>query len=153
MVGLQLKNSGDRVDAKLVDLDPDQQMVSMIFGLQVRIADPVSGAVLMTGADFLLGHDALRFVLAVEPELLLPHISFARGDVMLALCAARVAPAFTRFLDDRDATRLGEWIARITLSYLFSPSESFDIGDAAQVRALVDDFVLPGFVKSEGVFR
>jgi len=49
VIGLPLKNSGDRVDAKLVDLDPDQQMVSMIFGLQVRIADPVSGAVLMTG--------------------------------------------------------------------------------------------------------
>ena len=49
VVGLPLKNSSDRVDAKLVDLDPDQQMVSMIFGLEVRIADPVSGAVLMTG--------------------------------------------------------------------------------------------------------
>jgi hypothetical protein len=49
VIGLQLKNSGDRVDAKIVDLDPDQQMVSMIFGLEVRIADPVSGAVLMTG--------------------------------------------------------------------------------------------------------
>ena len=49
VVGLPLKNSSDRVDAKLVDLDPDQQMVSMVFGLEVRIADPVSGAVLMTG--------------------------------------------------------------------------------------------------------
>jgi hypothetical protein len=49
VVGLPLKNSSDRVDAKLVDLDPDQQMVSTIFGLEVRIADPVSGAVLMTG--------------------------------------------------------------------------------------------------------
>jgi hypothetical protein len=49
VIGLQLKNSSDRVDAKIVDLDPDQQMVSMIFGLEVRIANPVSGAVLMTG--------------------------------------------------------------------------------------------------------
>jgi hypothetical protein len=49
VVGLPLKNSSDRVDAKIVDLDPDQQLVSTIFGLEVRIADPVSGAVLMTG--------------------------------------------------------------------------------------------------------
>jgi hypothetical protein len=49
VVGLPLKNSGNRVDAKIVDLDPNQQMVSMIFGLEVRIADPVSGAALMTG--------------------------------------------------------------------------------------------------------
>ncbi len=49
VVGLPLKNSSDRVDAKIVDLDPDQQLVSTIFGLEVRIADPLSGAVLMTG--------------------------------------------------------------------------------------------------------
>ena len=50
---------------------------------------------------------------------------------MLRTAAALVAPAFTRFVDDDAAVRLGEWIARITLSYLFSPSENFDIGDAA----------------------
>ena len=72
---------------------------------------------------------------------------------MLRTAAVLVAPAFTRFLDDADATRLGEWIARITLSYLFSPSENFDIGDPQHVRALVDDFVVPGFVNSEGVSR
>lgn len=49
VVGMALKNTSDRVDAKLVDLDPDQQMVSMIFGLEIRIADPATGAVLMTG--------------------------------------------------------------------------------------------------------
>ena len=64
-----------------------------------------------------------------------------------------VAPAVTRFLNAVAATRLGEWIARLTLSYLFSPSEHFDIADAQHVRALVDDFVVPGFAKSEGVSR
>ncbi|WP_375412054.1 hypothetical protein [uncultured Bradyrhizobium sp.] len=49
VVGLPLRNSSDRVDAKIVDLDPDQQMVSMIFGLEVRIADPASGTILMSG--------------------------------------------------------------------------------------------------------
>ncbi len=49
VVGLALGNTSDRVDAKLVDLDPDQQMVSMIFGLEVRIVDTASRRVLMTG--------------------------------------------------------------------------------------------------------
>ena len=72
---------------------------------------------------------------------------------MLRNAAVLVAPVFTRFLDADAATRLGEWIARIALSYLFSPSESFDIANAEHVRALVDDFVVPGFVNSEGVSR
>ena len=119
-------------------------------------ADDLTGAasaVLMTGAEFLLGHDALRFVLTVEPELLLPHISFARGDVMLAVCASRVAPAFTRFLDMEHALRLSEWLVRIGLSYLCSP-EATDLLDHERVRALVEDFVLPGLrrpVPSEGI--
>jgi hypothetical protein len=49
VIGLPLKNSGGRVDAKLVDLDPSQQLVSMVFGLEVRIVDPASGNVLMVG--------------------------------------------------------------------------------------------------------
>ena len=112
-----------------------------------------ASAVLMTGAEFLLDHDALRFVLTVEPELLLPHISFARGDVMLALCASRVAPAFTRFLDPEHALRLSEWLVRIGLSYLCSP-EATDLLDHERVRALVEDFVLPGLrrpVSTEGI--
>jgi hypothetical protein len=40
VIGLTLQNSTDRAPGKLVDLDPQQQMVSMIFGMQVRLAGP-----------------------------------------------------------------------------------------------------------------
>src|SRR3954447_21080357 len=113
----------------------------------------VIAEVITTAVGFISGHPALTFVCAYEPDLLIPYLAFEREDALLRTAATLVAPAFARFLDDADATRLGEWIARITLSYLFSPSETFDIGDAAHVRALVDDFVLPGFVNSEGVSR
>ena len=49
-VGLSVRESGDRSSAKIVDLDPDQQGVSMIFGLTVRLVD-AQGLVLMQG-DF-----------------------------------------------------------------------------------------------------
>jgi AcrR family transcriptional regulator len=149
---------------------PNKQQ--LLSALVVREADSLRGVVvssseasetlgdvitivITTAVGALRSHRALAFVSLHEPELLLPFLAFEREDAVLRTAAALVASAFTRFLDDddADAARLGEWIARITLSYLFSPSESFDIGDAAQVRALVDDFVLPGFVKSEGVFR
>jgi len=109
--------------------------------------------VVTTATAFLSTHPALTFVARHEPEQLLPFLAFEREDAVLRTAAVLVAPAFTRFLPEADAVRLGEWIARIALSYLFSPSETFDIGDAAHVRALVDDFVLPGFVNSEGVSR
>ncbi len=109
--------------------------------------------VLTTAVGALRGHQALAFIATHELELLLPFLAFEREDAVLRTAAALAAPAYTRFLNDADATRLGEWIARIALSYLFSPSENFDIGDARHVRALVDDFVLPGFVNSEGVSR
>src|SRR5690349_14866822 len=40
VIGLTLQNAVDRAPGKLVDLDPQQQMVSMIFGMQVRLAGP-----------------------------------------------------------------------------------------------------------------
>jgi AcrR family transcriptional regulator len=109
--------------------------------------------VMTTAAGRLRTHPALAFVSMHEPELLLPFLAFEREDAVLRTAAVLVAPAFTRFVGETDAVRLGEWIARITLSHLFSPAENFDIGDAVQVHALVDDFVVPGFVNSEGVSR
>ena len=49
-VGLSVREFGDRSSAKIVDLDPDQQGVSMIFGLTVRLVDD-QGLVMMQG-DF-----------------------------------------------------------------------------------------------------
>jgi len=49
-VGVAVRESGDRASAKLVDLDPDQQGVSMIFGLTVRLVDD-NGQLLVKG-DF-----------------------------------------------------------------------------------------------------
>lgn len=112
------------------------------------IASAVTAAVAM-----LRDHAALAFVAAYEPEFLLRHLAFEREDAVLRSSATLLAPAFTRFVDDIAAERLAEWVARITLSYLVSPSETFDIGNVVHVRALVADFVLPGFVNSEGVSR
>jgi hypothetical protein len=48
VTGYIVADSDDRVPAKMVDLDPEQQMVSEIWGLQVRIADQ-AGNTLMRG--------------------------------------------------------------------------------------------------------
>jgi hypothetical protein len=48
VTGYIVADSDDRVPAKMVDLDPEQQLVSEIWGLQVRIADQ-AGNTLMRG--------------------------------------------------------------------------------------------------------
>ncbi|MER9227052.1 hypothetical protein NKI39_15705 [Mesorhizobium sp. M0664] len=47
-IGLSVRESGDRSAAKIVDLDPDQQGVSMLFGLTICLIDS-HGHVLMQG--------------------------------------------------------------------------------------------------------
>jgi AcrR family transcriptional regulator len=108
------------------------------------VADAAT-AVVMHASAALQSHEALGFVVANELELLLPLLAFERGSVLLGTAGELAAPAFTRFLSLDDATRLAEWVARITLSYLCSPSEHVDLADEGHVRALIEDFVLPGF--------
>ena len=102
-------------------------------------------AVITTGADALQSHSALTFVAAYEPEVLLPFLTFEQEETVLYVGAALVAPVFAQFVPLRRAERLGEWVARMLLSYLCSPSDSFDVLDPEHVRALVADFVVPGF--------
>jgi AcrR family transcriptional regulator len=110
-------------------------------------------AAMVTAARFLTDHQALAFVCAHEPDVLLPYLAFEREDAVLREAATLVAPAFARFCDASTAERLGEWLARTTLSYLCNRSDNFDIADPESARILVGDFIVPGFVKFQGVFR
>jgi AcrR family transcriptional regulator len=130
--------------------------------LRHSILDAASGAaslgdavttVITTAAHALQSHRALTFVATHEPEQLLPYLAFERESAVLGAAAALVAPAFEPFLPLDRATRLGEWIARLTLSYLCCPSEHVNVLDAAHVRHLVDDFVLPGFMRPADEFE
>jgi AcrR family transcriptional regulator len=128
-----------------------------VAGLGVRAVDAAAAtdtladavvAVILTGADTFRTHAALAFVLAHEPEIVAPQLSFERGSAVLRAAADLVAPAFTRFVSTDRAARLGEWVARLTLSYLCNPSDQVQIDDPAQVRELVESFVLPGITRS-----
>lgn len=84
---------------------------------------------------------ALRFVTDFEPELLLPHLTFAGGDRLLARCAVALEPAFERFVPDPG--RAAEWVARVGLTFWFSPSAPVSLLDEPALRAYVHAFVLP----------
>jgi AcrR family transcriptional regulator len=92
------------------------------------------------GARELSRHEALQFLLRVEPEAVLPYVCFSGAERMLAHVAAALAPHLGRFLPPTEAARVGEWIGRVFLSYGFE----VPFAGEAEIIALVRDFVLPG---------
>ncbi|HXW33821.1 MAG TPA: TetR/AcrR family transcriptional regulator [Acidimicrobiales bacterium] len=102
----------------------------------------VSGIV--DAAGTIAAHEALSYVLANEPEVLLPHLAFDHMDGLLETASAFAAPFLRRWLAGEDAERVAQWTVRIVISYLSCPSEHFDLADRVAVRRLVRTFVMPG---------
>ena len=99
----------------------------------------------------LAGHPAVQFLLAHEPEAILPHLAFQQMDAVLRTIASIAGPYLAPWLpegvaDPEAAARGAEWVARIVLSYLVAPSADVNVCDAASVRHLVRTYVLPGLV-------
>jgi AcrR family transcriptional regulator len=104
-------------------------------------------AMTTTAAHELLEHDALQFVLAHEPELVLPWVTFDGCDRFVATTAAALVPTFARCgLDEQDADRAARWCIRVFLAHLGSEDAPVTMTDEVQVRALVRDFVAPALV-------
>ena len=105
--------------------------------------------IVITAAAWLAAQPALSFVMIAEPEVLLPHLAFDGADRVLRAGARVVAPALEPFLGSGEAGRVaalrtGEWLTRMILSYVCSPTDSVDLADPSSVRLLVADFVVPG---------
>ena len=88
--------------------------------------------------------EALQFVAAFEPELLLPHLTFGGADQFLGWAEAEFAPCFERFVPAADTRRAAEWVARVALVLWCSPSAPVSLTDEGSVRPFVRDLVLPG---------
>jgi AcrR family transcriptional regulator len=89
-------------------------------------------------------NDALQFVLAHEPELVLPLVAFDRCDALLDLTGAFCSPWLEPHVGKEWAPRAGEWLTRMVLSYTLVPSTGVDLAVDADARRFVQRFVLPG---------
>ena len=123
----------DRLDERLVGVKSLEEL------LVVAISE---------AAATLGGHPAFQFLLAHEPETILPHLTFQRMDAVLRAVATFGAPYLSPWLEGEDApetaARASEWLARLVISYLIAPSTDVDLGDADSVRHLVRTYILPG---------
>ena len=106
-------------------------------------------AMIVRAARELRDNEALQFLFAFEPELVLPHVTFDAGNRFLVGAGSAVAPALERFLPADRTDRAGEWLARVVLTHALSPSSPIDLTDEAAARALVRELVLPGLRASE----
>jgi hypothetical protein len=97
-------------------------------------------------ATLIRHHQALQFLLAYEPETILPRVAFRRCDEVLRSACAAAAPNLSRWLPPEDAERAAEWATRLVLSYSMAPSVEVDLTDEASVRRLLRACVLPGLL-------
>src|SRR6266511_4556473 len=106
-------------------------------------------AMIVRAARELRDHEALQFLFAFEPEVVLPHVTFDAGNRFLVGAGSAIAPALDRFVPAARADRAGEWLARVVLTHALSPTRPIDLTDTAAARALVHELVLPGLLGSE----
>jgi AcrR family transcriptional regulator len=89
-------------------------------------------------------HAALQFLLAHEPELVLPLVAFDRLDAVLDHAAAFCGPYLEPHVGKEWAPRAAEWLTRMVLSYTLVPSEGYDLATDVDARRFVRSFVMPG---------
>lgn len=106
-------------------------------------------AMFVRAARELRDNEALQFLFAFEPELVLPHVTFDAGNRFLVGAGSAIAPALERFLAAERVERAGEWLARVALTHALSPTSPIDLTDEAETRSLVRELVLPGLLRPE----
>ena len=99
----------------------------------------------VTAARELVTHTALQRALDLEPEVVLPALSFEGGDQTFAESVRRFTPVFARFLPPDRAPRAAEWSTRVLLAYLHPDRAPFVMTDPAAALALVRRHVIPAF--------
>jgi AcrR family transcriptional regulator len=104
---------------------------------------------MVAAARFLRSHAALRYLLAHEPDVVLPWISFRRIGVVYGLVGDFAAPYLGRFIADPEAAaRAAEWLARVVVTYVVNPAEGRDLAEPAAARRLLATYVIPGLARA-----
>ncbi len=106
-------------------------------------------AMFVCAARAIVTHTALQRALDLEPEVVLPGLSFDGGDRMFAEAAVRFAPVFARFVPPDRAARAAEWSTRVLLAYLHPDRAPFSMTDEDAARALVRRHIIPAFPPSQ----
>lgn len=132
----------------------DRELQRFLRGLATRLDDTatledVIVSIIHEAVAAVSTHDALQYLLSHEPEQIAPFVAFDALDPLLAEVTAFVHPWLARHLDDVAADEVGEWIARLVLSYGLEPADDLDLTRRDAVVELVRFAVLPGIALAE----
>ncbi len=106
-------------------------------------AEDAVTAMFVTASRMIQTHPALQRAMTLEPEVVLPALSFEGGDALLAEASRRFAPVLARFVPPERAAVAAEWCTRVLLAYLHPERAPLSMTDVADVRALVRRHVIP----------
>jgi AcrR family transcriptional regulator len=88
-------------------------------------------------------HPALRTMVELEPQLVLPHLAFHRLDRLLAVSTELLRPHLARFLPADAIPAAAEWAARVAVTYVIHPSPTVDPRHPESIRRLVQTYLAP----------
>jgi len=106
-------------------------------------ADAAVVAVVQTTARFVHESAAITSLLDHEPATVLPWLAFERGSAVLVALGEHLAEPLRPWFGET-APRVGEWLARLLMSYLVHADEREALLDTEVARGVVANFVLPG---------
>ncbi len=137
----------DDILAAVVETETARLFSSLAVAMgEAADLEDVLVAGMVESARWLSAHDALAYLLAHEPGVVLPHLTFAELDRVLLVAGDLAAPFFARWLEPEQASRAAEWAVRIVLAYTSDRNPGADLTDPDETRALVRAFVLPGIL-------
>src|SRR5580658_7609635 len=137
----------DAVVAAMVETEVARlfSALAVVMGEAADLED-VLVAGMVESARWLSSHGALAYLLAHEPGVVLPRLTFGQLDRLLLVAGDLAAPFFARWLEPEQASRAAEWAVRIVLAYTSDRNPGADLTDPDETRALVRAFVLPGIL-------
>ena len=108
----------------------------------------VRGVVAATQA--LRADEHLQLMLASQPGEVLADMTLDGLPRIFDSATIFLTPWFAPHIGPERSAALAEWLARVVLSYFFSPSRYVDLGDPASAQRFVEQFVLPAFSPQKG---
>jgi AcrR family transcriptional regulator len=104
----------------------------------------VAGTVAAT--RFIAGHDALAFLMAHEPDAVLPLVAFDKMSRVFDAAAQCVAPHLAPFAPEPEVARAAEWVTRVVLTYTLNPSPTVDLCRERDARRITRTYLLPALI-------
>jgi len=103
----------------------------------------VRGVVAATQA--LRADEHLQLMLASQPGEVLADMTIDGLPRIFDSASLFLTPWFAPHIGHERSAALSEWLARVVLSYFFSPSRFVDLGDPDSAKEFIEQFVLPAF--------